>query len=290
MNQNKLLIDSQPIQVLPELAEQIGLNEAIFIQQLHYWLNNECSHLIDGVNWIYNSYRTWKRDNFPFWSEKTIQRIVKSLSNKNLIFTTNKFNDYRPDNKLWYTINYKELKLYELKSIELKEKRNLDKKREKEIRRAKREVRKVNEIKKSLLKASKIEHGQNDQTLRTICPDVEDKMTRPITENTKENTKETNNNNKAMEEIYKRIKELGSIKKDTLYKLIEKYGIDKVDYYLTNLNRFNYSKNPIGFLIKAMENNYKIPENLIMNKPIQSYNFNQREYDEEFFDNIYENL
>lgn len=100
----------------------------------------------------------------------------------------------------------------------------------------------------------------------------------------------TNNNNKAIEEIYKRIKKLGSIKIETLYKLIEKYGINKIDYYLTNLNRFNYSKNPIGFLLKAIENDYKIPENLIMNKPIQSYNFNQREYDEEFFDNIYENL
>jgi hypothetical protein len=107
---------------------------------------------------------------------------------------------------------------------------------------------------------------------------------------TNNNNKEMNKNSKIIEEIYKRIKKLGSIKIETLYKLIDKYGIDKVDYYLTNLNRFNYSKNPIGFLIKAMENDYKIPENLIMNKPIQSYNFNQREYDEEFFDNIYENL
>ncbi|HDE3362621.1 TPA: DnaD domain protein, partial [Staphylococcus aureus] len=37
---NKLLIDDYPIQVLPKLAELIGLNEAIVLQQIHYWLNN----------------------------------------------------------------------------------------------------------------------------------------------------------------------------------------------------------------------------------------------------------
>lgn len=35
---SKLLIDDYPIQVLPKLAKEIGLNEAIFLQQVHYWL------------------------------------------------------------------------------------------------------------------------------------------------------------------------------------------------------------------------------------------------------------
>ena len=37
---SKLLINEQPLQVLPSLAEAIGLNQAIALQQVHYWLEN----------------------------------------------------------------------------------------------------------------------------------------------------------------------------------------------------------------------------------------------------------
>jgi hypothetical protein len=33
---SKLLIDEPPLQVLPTLAVRLGLEEAIFLQQLHY--------------------------------------------------------------------------------------------------------------------------------------------------------------------------------------------------------------------------------------------------------------
>ena len=33
-----LLISEPPLQVLPSLAVKIGLNEAIVLQQIHYWL------------------------------------------------------------------------------------------------------------------------------------------------------------------------------------------------------------------------------------------------------------
>ena len=35
---SNLLIDDYPILVLPKLANEIGLNEAIVLQQMHYWL------------------------------------------------------------------------------------------------------------------------------------------------------------------------------------------------------------------------------------------------------------
>ena len=35
---SRLLIDEPPLQVLPSLAREIGLNEAIMLQQIHYWL------------------------------------------------------------------------------------------------------------------------------------------------------------------------------------------------------------------------------------------------------------
>ena len=34
---SKLLINEHPLQVLPSLATKIGLNEAIVLQQIHYW-------------------------------------------------------------------------------------------------------------------------------------------------------------------------------------------------------------------------------------------------------------
>ena len=77
---NILLISEPPLQVLPSLAEKIGLNEAIVLQQLHYWIQNTKSKgkIINGEKWIYNSYSDWK-ENFPFWSERTIQRIFINL-------------------------------------------------------------------------------------------------------------------------------------------------------------------------------------------------------------------
>ena len=58
------LIDDYPILVLPKLAEKIGLNEAIILQQIHYWLK-ESKHFYDNKIWVYNSYLTGL-NNFRF--------------------------------------------------------------------------------------------------------------------------------------------------------------------------------------------------------------------------------
>jgi len=55
----KLLINENPLQVLPGLAKMIGLNEAIFLQQLHYWLDKS-AHNLDERRWIYNTAAGWK--------------------------------------------------------------------------------------------------------------------------------------------------------------------------------------------------------------------------------------
>lgn len=34
---SKLLLDSNPLVIIPELAVAVGLNESIILQQLHYW-------------------------------------------------------------------------------------------------------------------------------------------------------------------------------------------------------------------------------------------------------------
>lgn len=101
---SKLLIDDYPIQVLPKLAKEVGLNEAIFIQQLHYWTNGKSSKLIEGKRWIYNTYKDWE-ENFPFWSNATIRRTISSCEKQELVFVGN-YNRAGFDKTKWYAVNY----------------------------------------------------------------------------------------------------------------------------------------------------------------------------------------
>lgn len=112
---NKLLLDESPILVLPSLAKKVGLNEAIFLQQLHYWLKDS-SHLNDGCAWIYNTYEDWQ-EQFPFWSVSTIRRIITKLENANLLVIGN-FNKLKIDKTKWYRINYEVLESMSRPSVQ----------------------------------------------------------------------------------------------------------------------------------------------------------------------------
>lgn len=102
---SKLLIDEEPLQVLPSLAARVGLNRATFLQQLHYWLKKKSAHVRDGRRWIYNTFEDW-HEQFPFWSIEAIRKIVSQLRAKGLILTTSKYNERKGDRTLWYTIEY----------------------------------------------------------------------------------------------------------------------------------------------------------------------------------------
>ncbi|AIK57040.1 hypothetical protein DJ44_1945 [Bacillus anthracis] len=107
---SNLLIHEEPLLVLPGLASRIGLNEAIFLQQIHYWLNRS-KHFYDERNWVYNSVVEWVKQ-FPFWSENTIRRIVKNLEDEQLLVIGN-YNRAKFDKTKWYSINYEKLRLLE---------------------------------------------------------------------------------------------------------------------------------------------------------------------------------
>ncbi len=104
---SKLLINEQPLQVIPSLAVAIGLNEAIFVQQLHYFLNIS-KHKYEERIWIYNTIDEWC-EIFPFWSKKTIQRTIKKLEEMGLILSTNKLNKMKMDKTKWYSIAYEKI-------------------------------------------------------------------------------------------------------------------------------------------------------------------------------------
>ena len=96
---SKLLIPEAPLQVIPSLAKAIGLNEALFIQQLHYW------SLKSNDGWVYNTYDQWQ-EQFTFWSSRTIQRTVRNLEEAGLIISRQ---DSAFDRKKYYQIDYDKL-------------------------------------------------------------------------------------------------------------------------------------------------------------------------------------
>lgn len=101
-----LLIEEPPLQVLPSLAKSIGLNEAIVLQQIHYWLRKS-NNVKDGHKWIYNSMTNWQKQ-FSFWSLPTVKRVFRSLENQGLLITAN-YNKAGFDKTKWYRINYEKL-------------------------------------------------------------------------------------------------------------------------------------------------------------------------------------
>ena len=72
-----LLIQEPPLQVLPSLAVKLGVNDAIILQQIHYWLLRS-NFEFDQKKWVYNSLKDWQKQ-FPFFSEDTIFRALKRL-------------------------------------------------------------------------------------------------------------------------------------------------------------------------------------------------------------------
>jgi len=78
VTKSKAIIPENPLLVLPTLAVEIGLNEAIILQQMHFWLITS-EHFYEGQFWIYNSYSQWQKKNFPFWSVSTIKKTIQNL-------------------------------------------------------------------------------------------------------------------------------------------------------------------------------------------------------------------
>ncbi|MDY0942222.1 hypothetical protein [Priestia megaterium] len=103
---SKLLLKDQPLIVLPALAVKVGVNGALFLQQLHYWLEKSVN-VQDGYTWVYNTNQQWLQQ-FPFWSLSTIQRIISKLEKEGLIIK-GKYNRSKFNNTVWYRIDYKKL-------------------------------------------------------------------------------------------------------------------------------------------------------------------------------------
>ena len=108
-----LIFDEHPLVIDKKIAKAIGLNQAMILQQVHYWLelnkkNKRNFH--EGRHWTYNTINEWQEE-FPFWSRETVKRAFNKLRELGLILVGN-FNIYKMDRTLWYSIDYEKLNEY----------------------------------------------------------------------------------------------------------------------------------------------------------------------------------
>lgn len=131
-----LLINKDSVLLLNlDLVDKIGLNEAIFLQQLHYWIEikqrsaqagEPVNGYADGRFWVYKTLNpiakakaqkmqengrrvitSWSED-FSFWSTKTVQRTINSLVESGFVLKGN-YNKLKMDKTVWLTIDYDKL-------------------------------------------------------------------------------------------------------------------------------------------------------------------------------------
>ena len=105
------LFDEQPILANKALARELGLNEALVLQQINYWIEinkKSGNNYHDGKYWTYNSIRAWQEKDFDYLSVDTVKRTFSKLEKAGYLLVGNYNKDPRDKTK-WYTINDKKL-------------------------------------------------------------------------------------------------------------------------------------------------------------------------------------
>lgn len=127
----KFIFSEAPISLHPELAAELGMEEAAILQQICYWvskkeLSGDGEH--EGKFWVYNTYSEWQESSFFFLSERKIADSIRRLETLELIISK-QINKPYGDCRKHYTTNDENLKKLE-SVIEEKYKERLKKIRE----------------------------------------------------------------------------------------------------------------------------------------------------------------
>ncbi len=117
-----------------EVATQIGVDEAIMLENIHFWVaKNKANekNFYDGEYWTYNSVRAFS-ELFPFWSTRQIERILKSLEKQDCIKVGN-YNKVAYDRTKWYALTDKAKSFYAFEEFHLRKRVNRNTKSDKPI-------------------------------------------------------------------------------------------------------------------------------------------------------------
>lgn len=226
---SKLLLDEQPLVIQPKLATIIGLNEAIVLQQINYWLNiNEKARVnyIDGRYWTYNPYPKWQ-DQFPFWSIDTIKRTITKLEKMGIVLSGN-YNKNKFDKTKWYSIDFDKLdEIIKAWEDENEPNGNGDEKDTKMPTKP--------ETLDSSKMPSSINAECNDRQEQDATID-DSKLHRPIPETTRDYKKDNNNNigDVVVDEYQNKIDAVtgGHIPTTSVRSLLKTVGPEQVDKYI----------------------------------------------------------
>lgn len=103
------VINNNSPRIVPaELATEIGLLEAMFLQQVHYFASTDKDTIEgeDGKVWVIKSLNDWSNI-FPFISKRTLRRVIDRMVDRGLLKKDNNRGDQ--NNPLSYRVAYNNL-------------------------------------------------------------------------------------------------------------------------------------------------------------------------------------
>ena len=110
MSKSKYLIQERPLIALPTLAVKLGINEAIILQQIHFW--SLISKVEAGdARWVDETYSQLRRE-FPWLSVWGIRRIIRKLEKAGIIVSIVKENEYGKVVSKYYTVDRDKLNTF----------------------------------------------------------------------------------------------------------------------------------------------------------------------------------
>lgn len=108
-----------------EIAEQYGINAAILLENIGFWIAQSEANEInfhDGSYWTFNSCRALQ-ELFPYMSKRQIHSALEKLINDGLIVTGN-YNKVAYDRTLWYTLTQKGKSILHFGTMDFPKKEN----------------------------------------------------------------------------------------------------------------------------------------------------------------------
>jgi hypothetical protein len=106
---SKLLHDGRHLLYSTEVAAKIGRNEAICLQQIHYWMNISGGKVLDGIKWFWKTYQQWSEE--LQLSISTVRRVISNLKQLGLIAIE------RLSAKTYYQANWYTLKIEAVQAL-----------------------------------------------------------------------------------------------------------------------------------------------------------------------------
>ncbi|MBD2615665.1 hypothetical protein H6G94_31190, partial [Nostoc punctiforme FACHB-252] len=97
---SKLITPESPLLVPPLLAAEIGLEEAVILQQIHYYCQISKHIKRDGRHWFWKTLKDWG-ETLPFLKPSTIRRAIANLKDKFKLIDV-----CRHSEKTWYQANW----------------------------------------------------------------------------------------------------------------------------------------------------------------------------------------